>query len=116
MVAGLSILLSLLWLLPFAGSFVHWPVDLVLAACWFAAFGLIVDWLGGSCGGAFDWAGLGLRGGASCATWKADEAFAFLSALCWLVSTLLGVYWLRKRTVPGATTTRSRWYRRRARV
>jgi hypothetical protein len=42
-IAGVSILLSLLWLLPFAGSFIHWPVDLLLFVAWIIAFGLMVD-------------------------------------------------------------------------
>ncbi|CAN8105786.1 unnamed protein product [Discula destructiva] len=115
-VAGLSILLSILWLLPFAGSFIHWPIDLVLSIAWFAAFGLIVSWLGGSCGNTFDWSNLGLRG-SNCGTWKTDEAFAFLAAICWLVSALLGLRWVRKHTdrrTANTTTTTSnrRWYRR----
>lgn len=42
-VAGISIFLALIWLFPFSGSFVHWPVDIVISICWFAAFGLIVN-------------------------------------------------------------------------
>ncbi|KAL1856912.1 hypothetical protein Daus18300_010566 [Diaporthe australafricana] len=112
-VAGLSILLALLWLLPFSGSFVHWPVDLVISFAWFAVFGLLVDWLGGSCGSTFDWSGIGLRGN-DCGSWKADEAFAFLSAICWLVSALIGIYWVRRHTATGTQTTkRRRWHRSR---
>ncbi|KAK7722310.1 hypothetical protein SLS64_000847 [Diaporthe eres] len=116
-VAGISILLSLLWLLPFSGSFIHWPVDFIISAAWFAVFGLLVDWLGGTCGRTFDWSGLGFRGN-NCGSWKADEAFAFLSAICWLVSAVLGIWWTRRRTASGteATTRRKRWYRSRARV
>lgn len=117
-VAGLSILLALLWLLPFSGGFIHWPVDLVLSIAWFVAFGLIVNYLGGSCGKTFNWSGIGLRG-VNCGTWKADEAFAFLSAILWLVSALLGIFWVRKQrqkhaTAHTTTTTnnRRRWYRR----
>lgn len=42
-VAGISIFLALIWLFPFSGSFVHWPVDIVISICWFVAFGLIVN-------------------------------------------------------------------------
>ncbi|POS70262.1 integral membrane protein [Diaporthe helianthi] len=112
-VAGLSILLALLWLLPFSGSLIHWPVDLVISFCWFAAFGLLVDWLGGRCGDTFDWSGLGFRGN-NCGSWKAGEAFAFLSAVCWLVSALLGIYWTRRHIASGTEPTRRRrWYRSR---
>ncbi len=49
-VAGISILLALIWLIPFSGTFVHWPADLIISVAWFVAFGLLVDWLGGNCG------------------------------------------------------------------
>lgn len=42
-VAALAMLLSLLWLLPFTSTFVHWPVDLFISILWFVAFGLLVD-------------------------------------------------------------------------
>ncbi len=49
-VAGLSIFLAIIWLIPFSGSFIHWPVDFVISVAWFVSFGLLVDWLGGNCG------------------------------------------------------------------
>lgn len=42
-VAGIAIFFSLIWLIPFSGTFEHWPVDFVISAAWFAAFGLLVD-------------------------------------------------------------------------
>lgn len=42
-VAAIAIFLSIVWLFPFAGSFVHWPVDVVISICWFVAFGLLVN-------------------------------------------------------------------------
>ena len=33
-IAALSIVLSLLWLLPFAGGFIHYPADLLISAAW----------------------------------------------------------------------------------
>lgn len=49
-VAGLSILLAIIWLIPFSSSFIHWPADLILSVCWFVSFGLLVEYLDGSCG------------------------------------------------------------------
>jgi hypothetical protein len=115
-VAGLSILLSIIWLFPFSGSFIHYPADLLISICWFVAFGLLVNWLNGSCGYIFDWSGLTVRGGANtCPEWKADIAFIFLSAILWLVSALLGIYWTHRHnrtTAATTTTTNRRWYRR----
>lgn len=113
-VAGLSILLALIWLFPFSGSFIHWPVDFFISMAWFAAFGLLVDWLNGNCGYVFDWDAISFDGTASCAQWKAIVAFSFLSAIFWLASAVLGMYWVRRHAVPVADGTyRRRWYRSR---
>lgn len=42
-VAAMALFFSLIWLFPFSESFVHWPVDIVISLCWWAAFGLLVD-------------------------------------------------------------------------
>ncbi|KAK4104348.1 hypothetical protein N658DRAFT_420112 [Parathielavia hyrcaniae] len=115
-VAGLSILFAIIWLFPFSGSFVHWPVDFAISVAWFVAFGLLVDWLNGSCGDVFDWRGIDFDGTASCSQFKATIAFAFLSAICWLVSAILGIYWVRRHTRAPADSAhyrRRRWYRSR---
>ncbi|KAK1829112.1 hypothetical protein QBC39DRAFT_263926 [Podospora conica] len=113
-VAALSIFFALVWLLPFSGSFISWPADLFFSVLWFVAFGLLVDWLGGRCGGVFDWQGIGFAGGeGGCTRLKADVAFIFLSAIVWLVSALVGFWWVRKHTRRApVVTTRRRWYRR----
>lgn len=112
-VAGLSIIFAIIWLFPFSGSFIHWPTDFIISVMWFIAFGLMVDWLNGGCGNVFDWTGISFNGTNSCSEWKADVAFAFLSAICWLASAILGIYWVRRHTAPVATTYRRRWYRSR---
>ncbi|KAL1855393.1 hypothetical protein VTK73DRAFT_8545 [Phialemonium thermophilum] len=112
-VAGLSILLSLLWLFPFSGSFIHWPADVVISICWWVVFGLLVNFLHGNCGYVFNWYGINFDGHNTCPQWKADIAFAFLSALCWLVSAFLGIYWVHRRVAPDGTYHRRRWYRSR---
>lgn len=38
----------------------------------------------------FDWETISFDGTASCSQWKATIAFAFLSAMCWLGSAILG--------------------------
>jgi len=95
-VAGVSILLALLWLLPFAGGFIHWPADVFLSLAWFAVFGLLVDYIHGTnCrGSVFDWAGI-TQGGV-CNRWKASEAFSFLSAIFWIASAAVGVWFVHR--------------------
>ena len=95
-IAGLSILLALLWLLPFAGGFIHWPADLLISVAWFAVFGLLVNYLHGSdCNsGVFDWTNVTTRD--VCGRWKASEAFSFLSALFWLASAVVGLWFIHR--------------------
>ncbi|PHH80472.1 hypothetical protein CDD80_1482 [Ophiocordyceps camponoti-rufipedis] len=91
-VAGLSILLGLLWLLPFASTFTHWPMDIVMSLLWWAAFGVLVNLVGTSCGAIFNWHNVSPTGD-QCGRFKADIAFAFLSAIVWLASALVGLFW-----------------------
>ncbi len=120
MVAGLSIVLAIIWLFPFSGSFIHYPVDFFISIMWFVAFGLLVNYINGGCGYIFDWAGITLNGNNTCPEWKADIAFCFLSALMWLVSALLGVYWVHRHNRSSTTAAptggnfrRRKWYRSR---
>ncbi|KAI1085188.1 membrane-associating domain-containing protein [Whalleya microplaca] len=94
-VAGIAIFLSLIWLFPFSGSFVHWPIDIIISICWFVAFGLLVNYLDGACGYVFNWNGVSFSRYDACGRWKAVIAFAFVSAICWLVSALIGIIWVR---------------------
>ncbi|KAI0472757.1 membrane-associating domain-containing protein [Xylariaceae sp. FL0804] len=106
-VAGLAIFLSIIWLFPFTSSFIHWPVDLVISICWFVAFGLLVNQLNGACGYVFDWHNVSFDKGNYCGRWKAVIAFCFLSAICWLVSGLIGIFWVREHE--RRTYRRRRW-------
>ncbi|OTA70076.1 hypothetical protein K449DRAFT_427587 [Hypoxylon sp. EC38] len=110
-VAGIAIFLSIIWLFPFAGSFVHWPVDLVISICWFVAFGLLVNFLNGTCGYVFNWDNVSFRYGDQCGKWKAVIAFSFLSAICWLVSAIVGIFWVRDHEA--RAYRRRTWYRSR---
>lgn len=93
--AGLSLLLGLIWLIPFAHTFFVWPVDIIISLAWFASFGLLVNSLhDADCGGAFSWSGITLFHNDVCGRWKAAEAFSFLSAIVWLVSGILGIYFV----------------------
>ncbi|KAL0942840.1 uncharacterized protein CTRU02_200726 [Colletotrichum truncatum] len=111
-VSSISMLFALIWLLPFSGSFVHWPMDLFLSILWFVSFGLLVNLIGDGCGPVFDWSNVSPRGD-SCGRHKANIAFTFLSAICWLVSALIGLFWVRRRTAVADSRpvhSRRRWY------
>ncbi|KAJ5966352.1 hypothetical protein N7481_013066 [Penicillium waksmanii] len=113
-VAGISILFGLLWLIPFSSGFFSWPLDVLISFAWFAAFGLLVNTINQlPCGGIWNWNFIRHRNDV-CGRWKAAEAFAFLSAIVWLVSALVGIWFtFRKRDSTEGTTTRRRWGRKR---
>ncbi|KAJ5317515.1 hypothetical protein PENANT_c036G01141 [Penicillium antarcticum] len=109
-IAGLSILLGLIWLIPFSSGFFSWPLDILISFAWFAAFGVLVDTLRHlPCGSIWSWH---FRGQQMCGRWKAAEAFSFLSAIIWLVSGIVGI-WFTFRVRPSTTdgTRRRRWGR-----
>jgi hypothetical protein len=111
-IAAIGILFSLLFLLPFMASFVHFPMDFLLFAGLMIAFGLLAHY-GPNCGSIWNWHGL--TNGSSCDKFKADLAFLFLASIFFLVSALLGLHVMHKyRARDGAG--RRGWYRRRARV
>lgn len=53
--------------------------------------------IGNSCGRVFDWDNVHPVHGDQCGKTKAVIAFSFLSALLWLVSALVGFFWVRRR-------------------
>ncbi|OJJ99875.1 MARVEL domain-containing protein [Aspergillus aculeatinus CBS 121060] len=90
-IAGLSILLGLIWLIPFSSGFFSWPFDVIISFAWFAAFGILVDAIHKlNCGSIWYWGGIIHNN--SCGRWKAAEAFSFISAIVWLASALLGIW------------------------
>ncbi|KXJ90955.1 hypothetical protein Micbo1qcDRAFT_163654 [Microdochium bolleyi] len=96
-VAAIAIFFALIWLLPFSSSFTNYPFDFFISILWFIAFGLLVHYEDGSCGAIFDWSDVTIRGASVCGRWKAVIAFSFLSAICWLVSAIIGMLWVRDR-------------------
>jgi len=108
-IAALSLFFGIILLIPFTSSIVAWHLDLILSLTWFAAFGLLVKALGSlPCGSAWDWSGL--VNSDECSRLKAAEAFSFLSAIFWLASAVLGIYFIW--SVRGKTTKRRYWYGR----
>ncbi|SPN97722.1 related to integral membrane protein [Cephalotrichum gorgonifer] len=118
-IAAITILVALIWLIPFSSSFIHWPFDFFVSIWWFAAFGVLVHLIGDGCGYIFNWDNVSPRGD-MCGKFKADIAFSFLLAICFLASGLVGLLWVRKkeRQVGAATThhRRTRGWHGRSRV
>jgi len=113
--AVVSLLLSLVWMLPFAHNMMHYPADFILSAGWFAAFAVLLNWLHKTdCGSAFAWAGIQHLHD-ECTRWRASEAFAFLAAIFWFASFVLGLMVHHRYVGQGTAAVaprRRRWGRR----
>jgi len=114
-VAAIGILFSLLFLLPFAASFIHYPADFLLFILFMIAFGLLANFIGPMhCGSIWNWHGI--TGKATCSKFKADIAFCFLASIFFLASALLGLYVVHRRrraTAVDGVGRKRRWYRSR---
>ncbi len=111
-VGGLSIILAIIWIFPFSSSFINYPVDFLLSIMWFVAFGLLANWFGNGCGNIIVWNRFWFARGRTCSELKADIAFCFLSAILWLISAMVGVYWThRQLPIAAGTNRRRKWYR-----
>ncbi|CZT41398.1 related to integral membrane protein [Rhynchosporium secalis] len=115
-VAALGILFSLLFLLPFASSFLHWPADFFTSILFIVAFALLAHY-DQKCGSVWNWKGITESG--ACDKFKATMAFTFLAAVFFFVSAILGCLVSRRRTKAArvdtnthATNGRRKWYRR----
>lgn len=95
-IAGISILVALIWLIPSASNFYAWPIDVLLSLAWFAVFGILIDYIKDNCNNrAFDFHEVG--DGGFCGRWRTAEAFAFISACLWLLSALVGIWFIRQK-------------------
>jgi hypothetical protein len=97
-IAGLSVLASLTLLVPSLGTFSVWAIDIFLSLAWFAVFGIVVRWLRieDGCGArVYDLSKVAKT--TFCGRWRTAEAFAFISAVAWLLSGILGTSVVRWR-------------------
>ncbi|KAL4904539.1 hypothetical protein BDW74DRAFT_154088 [Aspergillus multicolor] len=90
-IAGISILFGLIWLIPFSAGLLLWPLDLLISFAWFAAFGVLVDANDRlNCGSIWTWGVI--TDNTFCGRWRAAQAFSFLSAIVWIASALVGMW------------------------
>ncbi|OCK75685.1 hypothetical protein K432DRAFT_408810 [Lepidopterella palustris CBS 459.81] len=94
-IAALSVLLSLIWMIPFTWQSLYYPVDFLISFAWFAAFGVLVNWLFNyPCGNYsyyYYW-GVLYSFDPYCAKWRTAEAFSFIAGLLFLISAFLGIH------------------------
>jgi hypothetical protein len=55
-IACLSPVLALIWMVPTTNAILHWGTDLFFTAAWFAVFGLLQEWYSQmGCGSGWSW-------------------------------------------------------------
>lgn len=71
-------------------------MDLLLSAAWFAAFGILVERADNlPCDGdTFSWNQISIHG--FCGRYRATEAFSFLSAIFWILSAIVGLWFIHR--------------------
>jgi hypothetical protein len=90
--SSLSIIFSIIWMIPTKSTIASYGSDLLFTAGWAAAFGVLVRYFNTqSCGSAWAWTGFSLRRSNACGQWKAAQAFSFLSLVVWFATFVLGV-------------------------
>ncbi|KAH6642375.1 hypothetical protein C7974DRAFT_100588 [Boeremia exigua] len=90
--SSLSIIVSIVWIIPTKSSMASYGSDLLFTAGWAAVFAVLVIWFNGAgCGSAWAWSGLSLSRSNYCGQWKAAQAFSFLSLVVWFTTFVLGV-------------------------
>ncbi|KAF2729488.1 hypothetical protein EJ04DRAFT_580621 [Polyplosphaeria fusca] len=87
----ISVIASLIWMIPFKSTMLGYGSDFFFSAAWFAAFGVMVRWINrNNCGAIWNWSGITVRGN-YCDQWRAAQAFSFLTAIVWFATFVLGV-------------------------
>jgi hypothetical protein len=91
-VAAISVVASLIWMLPTTSHVANYIADLLFCALWFAVFGLLQDSYEDdmTCGSKWHWEDMALKNGV-CGQWNGAQAFAFISAMLWFASFVLGL-------------------------
>jgi hypothetical protein len=79
-----SIIAAAILFIPFATSMMHYFWDFIMMVGWFAAFGVLISWYGTP----------DCNNNAWCQRWQTAEAFSFISAILWLGSMLVVLYYL----------------------
>jgi Membrane-associating domain len=92
-VAAFSALFSLIWLIPFTWSMMHYPLDLLTSIAWFASFAALIQWISQddvTCSGVFGlWFWDGFTHDYYCSEYLTIEGLAFISGVLWLLSAFL---------------------------
>ncbi|QDS77456.1 hypothetical protein FKW77_006943 [Venturia effusa] len=86
-----SLVLSMVWLVPFTANFLHYPLDAFTSIFYFVSFAILQEWIYKyGCARIFDWNGEYHMD--QCQTYRAMIAFCFIAGVFWLASALLDAF------------------------
>ncbi|KAG5977711.1 hypothetical protein E4U55_006593 [Claviceps digitariae] len=97
LIAGLSLLATIICLFPSVDSFFQVPIDIALSLLWWGVFGLLFNFTGYPCGWVFEWMNIAPPFEPQCARFNASTAFSFAAAIFFLLSGLLNIFIERRR-------------------
>jgi len=109
-IAVFSIVVAFVLLIPFTATLTLFPLDFLFFILWIVSFGILVNWIAPmSCtnpwwSDIWPWNNNDPSGG--CQRWKAVLALTFLSAMFWLLSSLVALWVVHRGRGAGR-----RWYR-----
>jgi len=98
-IAAISVCLSLIWAISSSTTLTHIGADFVFSGAWFAVFAVLQDYYddGSRCGSTSVWGNFDLTND-YCGQWNAAKAFAFLTAIFYFASLIVGLLaWDRAR-------------------
>ncbi|EFY98030.1 membrane-associating domain protein [Metarhizium robertsii] len=93
--ASLSLLIAILFLLPYTDAFIQIPFDIIVSLLWWVTFGLLFNFLGFPCEWVFEWMDVSPFD-QQCGKLKADVAFSFTAAIVWMASAIVNILILRR--------------------
>ncbi|KHN95596.1 uncharacterized protein MAM_06437 [Metarhizium album ARSEF 1941] len=93
--ACLSLLVAIVFLLPYLDAFIQLPLDIILSLVWWATFGLLFQFSGFPCEWVFEWMDVSPFD-QQCGKFKADIAFSLTAAILWMASSTLNVWVIRR--------------------
>jgi len=115
-IAGISIIASLVLMIPWKLTFFAFPLDAILFILWMVEFGLLANLTAsGGCNSGWYWTHWGYYWGGfwrtvpvgntsatvvnsyACNRWDSTLAFSFIGGMFWLFSAILGIYNSTKR-------------------
>ncbi|KAG5963360.1 hypothetical protein E4U56_002780 [Claviceps arundinis] len=97
LIAGISLLVIFVTLLPSVDAFVQIPIDIALSLLWWGVFGLLFNFTQYPCGWVFEWMNIAPPYEPQCAKFDASTAFSLAAAILFMVCGIANVFIERRR-------------------